>query len=208
MDECSASTHACIRCKQVKPVSEFYRRSDTGKLKNTCKACIQRQNHDYARNGPQQYGRYNRYDLPDGRRRCRICGEVKPTDEFRPRKADGSTRRNECWDCFKHEQRDRYRADPDVHRDRMRKATYGLAPGEYDRMHAEQGGLCAICGEPETSLERSTGKPRGLFVDHHHETGRVRALLCMRCNMGIGHFRERPELLDRAIDYLNRHAIG
>jgi hypothetical protein len=58
--------------------------------------------------------------------------------------------------------------------------TYGLAPGEYDRMLADQDGRCAICGkQPRT---------KRLSVDHDHRTGKVRALLCQPCNRGLRSF--------------------
>lgn len=60
-----------------------------------------------------------------------------------------------------------------------------------------QGGLCAICGRSE-SLEQA------LALDHCHKTGRLRGLLCMQCNTGLGMFRDNPETLQAAIDYLNR----
>lgn len=72
--------------------------------------------------------------------------------------------------------------------------TFGLGPNEYERMLAEQSGLCAICSLPpgETALA----------VDHDHETGAVRGLLCSRCNMALGGFRDSPEILTAALEYL------
>lgn len=60
---------------------------------------------------------------------------------------------------------------------------YGLTCDQYDAMFAEQDGLCAICGQPERALER--GRIRKLAVDHDHETGRVRGLLCYSCNVRL-----------------------
>ncbi len=69
-------------------------------------------------------------------------------------------------------------------------------------MCAAQKGLCAICGKPETLVVR--GKVRRLAVDHDHLTGRVRRLLCLGCNTGIGKFQHDPALLRAAADYLER----
>lgn len=71
---------------------------------------------------------------------------------------------------------------------------YGLLPVTYRRMVEAQGGLCAIC-------QRPPGKKR-LGVDHNHATGRVRALLCARCNTAIGALRDDPDICRRAADYL------
>lgn len=66
-------------------------------------------------------------------------------------------------------------------------------------MLGEQGGVCAICGQKETSTYR--GKVRKLAVDHCHKTGRVRGLLCMNCNQGLGKFQHSHELLIKAATY-------
>jgi len=78
----------------------------------------------------------------------------------------------------------------------MRK--YGLTIADYEQMLAEQYGGCAICGRPE---------PEGgsLHVDHDHETGAVRGLLCFPCNQAIGAFEEDIEFLSAALGYLRRH---
>ncbi len=90
-----------------------------------------------------------------------------------------------------------------VRRKRLRR--YALTPADYDRLLAEQGGLCAICGKPESVQQpnRVTGA-ESLAVDHDHETGRVRGLLCMLCNTAIGKFGDDPEMLRRAANYLER----
>ena len=81
--------------------------------------------------------------------------------------------------------------------ERMVGKTYGLESGEYDRLYAEQGFRCAIC-------QRATGKVKRLAVDHDHDTGLVRGLLCGPCNKLVGYFRNSPEAFDRAAAYLRR----
>lgn len=65
-------------------------------------------------------------------------------------------------------------------------------------MLAAQGGVCAICGETNAS-------GRDLSVDHDHETGEIRQLLCSNCNTGIGLLKDNPELLIKASAYLMKH---
>ncbi len=77
------------------------------------------------------------------------------------------------------------------------KHSFGLTVDEYDRLLEVQGGLCAICGK-----KCSTGKR--LSVDHDHDTGRVRGLLCMKCNLIIGHANDSVTLLRAVILYLTR----
>lgn len=81
-------------------------------------------------------------------------------------------------------------------RDRRAQTVYGLAPGDFERLRSAQGGRCAIC--------RSA--PRGnrpLVVDHNHQTGVVRGLLCDRCNHDLlGAAHDGPRLLSRALRYV------
>ena len=76
---------------------------------------------------------------------------------------------------------------------------YGVTPVDYTRMLAEQGNCCALCYRDAALFKRK------LHVDHDHETGQVRALLCHDCNTGIGLFQESSERLRAAIYYLETH---
>lgn len=90
-----------------------------------------------------------------------------------------------------------------IHYSRVRKFQgYGLSQEQHDVLFAQRGGKCWICEEPETSRDGASGKVRALAVDHCHETGAVRGLLCRRCNQAIGMFRDSPDLLGKAIQYL------
>lgn len=79
--------------------------------------------------------------------------------------------------------------------------TYGITHEEYNKIFEKQQGKCAICGIHQTTLSKR------LYVDHNHETGKVRALLCVNCNMLIGHARESLEILKRGIHYLMEHGV-
>lgn len=98
-----------------------------------------------------------------------------------------------------------YRNERD--RDRIKnttlKNTFGLSLDEFNAMYTAQNGLCAMCGEPETWVRG--GRLHSLSVDHCHETGAIRELLCRACNNGIGHFKENTDALRKAADYLDRH---
>jgi hypothetical protein len=102
-------------------------------------------------------------------------------------------------------QREWQARNPKPRRDAGFKRRYGLSYEQYDAMLAAQRGLCLICKKPETSLNQHTHEPRLLSVDHCHETGKVRGLLCKRCNTGIGAFEEDPDLMKAAIRYVRRH---
>lgn len=85
-----------------------------------------------------------------------------------------------------------------IDRKKRLKQKYGITVEQYESMFREQGGACAICGGINLNGKR-------LFVDHNHETGAVRGLLCMNCNYLVGHGGDRKELLLRAAEYLDKH---
>lgn len=79
---------------------------------------------------------------------------------------------------------------------------YNMTVDQHAALFALQDGLCAICKDPERS--RKSGQGRGLVIDHDHETGQVRALLCSQCNAAIGLLAEDPAWLERAAGYARR----
>ena len=96
-----------------------------------------------------------------------------------------------------------YRAKRLARRPRQRrnaylKARYGISPEQYQLMLKRQGGVCAICGQPPAGV---------LHVDHCHTTGKVRGLLCMTCNCGLGYYRDEMRLTMAATAYLRRASL-
>lgn len=96
-----------------------------------------------------------------------------------------------------------------IERDRKYKREKLLSIPEYNLMHEKQGGLCAICNQPETSKSHSNRvknigeiKNKRLAIDHCHNTGKIRGLLCHKCNTGLGAFKDSTEYLNAAIEYL------
>ena len=89
--------------------------------------------------------------------------------------------------------------NPDRERERN-LAQFGLTIEDYDAMHEAQDGLCAICKQPETSSR--DGKVYRLAVDHDHKTGKVRGLLCFKCNSAMGSFEKREIPLENVLKFL------
>lgn len=81
----------------------------------------------------------------------------------------------------------------------MLRKKYGISLYDYNRMLESQKGCCAICGGV------APGRYGVFAVDHDHDTGEIRALLCDHCNVGLGNFHEDKELLTAAIQYLEKH---
>lgn len=80
------------------------------------------------------------------------------------------------------------------------KKLYGITMEDYERMLDEQHGGCAVCGTPPGA--------RRLHVDHDHETGKVRSLLCNGCNAALGHLKEDPARMTAMAHYIIRHRVG
>ncbi len=82
---------------------------------------------------------------------------------------------------------------------------YGITEQEYETMKERQNYKCAICGSGGF-LIGNNNHSESLVVDHNHETGKVRDLLCHNCNRGLGLFQDNPELLRTAYNYLKDHS--
>ncbi len=82
------------------------------------------------------------------------------------------------------------------------KRKFGITIKQYEDMFKNQKGACAICGGVEKTKHNITKEIRRLSIDHSHKTGKVRGLLCNACNTGLGKFKERYDLLAKAILYL------
>lgn len=100
-------------------------------------------------------------------------------------------------------QREYRKRNPDAVRGYRLKRQYGITVADYNRMFEKQGGVCAICKKPE-SARGNHGTARELAVDHCHDTGKVRGLLCTGCNTAIGKLRVSDDTLRNASAYLRK----
>ena len=141
-------------------------------------------------------------DIEEQRKTCSRCDVRKHFDEFqaRPKHTDGKS--SWCQDCTRAAQITSQAQRKG--RDRHLRNTYGITLTTYESILAGQGGGCAICGSRETSRHKKTGTKHSLHVDHCHETGVVRGILCGRCNASLGMFSDSKEALLKAIAYLER----
>lgn len=162
-------------------------------------------------------------------KRCTKCGVVKPLDQFYAMRGMRDGHRNDCIECNLAARSARHAENPEPARERARRwaaenagrratyqgeyrnrperkramrdlyyrRTYGLTADEVDRMLDAQNGRCAICGAKPERLA-------SMHVDHDHQRGHLRGLLCLSCNQGLGQFRDDPTMLLRAIVYLRQ----
>lgn len=104
--------------------------------------------------------------------------------------------------------RERYRANPGYYHDATRAAylvrAYGITVEQFNDLVDQQAGLCGICSRPETDVDRRTGKTRKLAVDHCHETGEIRGLLCRKCNTALGLLGDEEDSVLAVLAYLDR----
>lgn len=126
---------------------------------------------------------------------CPKCGEEKPIEKF-------YSYRRECKPCLLKKQRQCIAARPGYHHARNLKRRYGISVDEYQTFLVSQNFTCPIC-EVEISDALEYKQKRLVVVDHNHETGEVRGILCSTCNLVLGHAREDTNILYRAIVYLS-----
>lgn len=164
---------------------------------------------------------------------CSKCGESKPLSSFYANRKAADGHRGDCKSCVLKSRRERYENDGETLRQRSNSyksnnpekiaawraanpdkvktygrrsllRAYGLTEDDFAAMLDAQEGKCAICGTSEPGgAANDTWK-----VDHDHATGHVRGLLCHRCNLGLGYFRDNPESLEAAIAYLANSAAA
>lgn len=141
---------------------------------------------------------------------CTKCKSIKSRQDFREREDAKNGLQYWCRECENRANRERYVPKPKKKRnpeevkrnarDRMLRHRYGITLDEVNKIYEDQNGKCAIC-----YIKRPKKGVTGLYVDHCHETGRVRGLLCPNCNAAIGKFKEDTKTLKSAIQYLDKH---
>jgi hypothetical protein len=158
---------------------------------------------------------------------CRRCRKAKPVSEFHRNVSRSDGRASHCKACralwkskaapekrqhwYKLARERRLRdkqQNPEKVRQRERKwqlTKFGLTLAAYEALLAKQGSVCAICKRPSGTYKRKHRLTTQLDVDHCHSSGRVRGLLCTRCNRALGLFRDDPQILQAAILYLETY---
>jgi hypothetical protein len=123
---------------------------------------------------------------------CPRCKLEKPKEAFGTHCTNKDGLRSHCRKCR-----------TEMERPGGIRRHHGISLEDYDMMFAKQKGLCACCGKPETSKKR---KDRcSLSIDHDHKTGKVRQLLCHRCNVVLGLVYENPTLCELLRSYILKH---
>lgn len=78
---------------------------------------------------------------------------------------------------------------------------YGITESDFNKIVLNQNGVCSVCGKSPGASKKNQTR---LSIDHDHKTGKMRGLLCHKCNVGLGHFNDNPDLLIAALAYLKK----
>jgi hypothetical protein len=173
----------CRACGEQKPQEQFHTEVKAGVTyyRSICRPCRYKEN---------QASRVRRRSGPP--KTCKVCSVEQPATEFK----SGLT----CRGCERMALREysRKRYDPRASKAKHLKWKYGITIEQYEAMVEAQEGHCAMC-------ERRHTKSRPLHVDHCHKTGVVRGLLCIRCNLLIGHAGDDPAEALRLVQSMERY---
>lgn len=173
----------CPDCKQLKPFTEFgVNASRRDGLQFYCRSCycIRAAASYRARRQRSGHTVRERPVVPAGHKWCPGCRTAKAFAEWHRQWSQSGGYTSYCKECRREQGKQSH----------LRK-NYQLTTEELEHRIAAQRGLCAIC---------RSEKP--VHVDHDHKTGGVRGILCARCNLGLGLFGDRMEVLLAALDYL------
>ena len=133
------------------------------------------------------------------KKQCTRCRIWQSLSNFSRDRHAGDGHITRCKTCNAEIQRKT--RNPQWSRKYTLRSLYNITPQQYDRMLAEQGGVCAVCKKPETHRDTHSDMARLLSVDHDHQTGDARALLCSSCNLALGRMNEDPQLIRALAEY-------
>lgn len=177
----------CTGCKRLLPLASFAAdRNRLDGLQVRCRECVAEYSAAHYRRRREAIGKSvrERVDVPAGHKLCRACSEIKPHSEWHRNASASDGLSTRCKACRAIQGR----------QDHL-KRNYNLTEAQRDAMVASQMGICVICL-----------KAPAVHVDHCHETGRVRGVLCFNCNSAIGKLGDDPDTTRRAAAYLEGNA--
>lgn len=155
-----------------------------------CNGCQQAKSDDQFITVSRPYGETLYY-------RCKSCSSA--LNKIYSKSETGIKRRAVNWsknkEILSKKYRNYYEKNPEKALDRHLMSKYGITADRYRCLLDLQNGVCKICGN-------KCSEKRRLSVDHCHTTQQIRGLLCVRCNAGLGNFKDDPKRLKRAIEYL------
>jgi hypothetical protein len=133
---------------------------------------------------------------------CKKCKVEKPLSEYYKTTDRKARHKTICKECIRSEPKTEAKKEymREYSKKYFLKARYNLTQEDYTTLLVRQNHKCAICGTDQEELPN-----KKLYVDHDHETGKVRELLCHNCNVSLGLLKESIQTLTQAIAYLDKH---
>ena len=162
-----------------------------------------------------RWGRHKSFDLPEKEKLpsgivkiCKIHGELTESETYKTE----SYIWPQCLACKKISNDKFKEKNPKRDTNSLKSHYYAnrgqfkLSKDEFTKLLDKQNNVCAICTKPEQIISgRINRVPKRLAIDHNHNTGKIRGLLCHHCNVALGSFKDSIETLQAAIDYLKQH---
>lgn len=168
-------TKTCSKCGETKPLDLFLKSSKTERYLSCCKDCNRKMSREYYQKRMISDPEGTKEMWKQHRERQKLRGYKRPRNKE-----------------YNREYMRKYK----------KKEKYGLTQKEYIVLLELQNGVCALCGKPET-VKNNQGELRALAIDHDHATGKVRGLLCMRCNTNLA-VLENKSFVSAVQTYLSR----
>ena len=136
-------------------------------------------------------------------KRCPQCKRVLSLALFPKRTHSPNGKHPWCRECKQKYARkyNKLPAEQKKTRKRYLATRYNISLKKYEELHRNQNGMCFLCSKVEKPASRNTR----LCVDHNHNTGKIRGLLCDNCNRALGMFGDDYRVLQRAANYLEFH---
>jgi hypothetical protein len=187
-------TKTCTTCGIEKEVSKFYTHKECKfGVNSSCKECEkQRDKTQYQNNKDKKLQSCKEYY---NKNRDKVLLRQKNNPNNRKRNAkyfqDHKAELIEYGRKYKQEHKSE-------HKNSVLKSKFGITLDQYNKLLELQNSVCAICGKEERVIGRS------LAVDHNHKSGKVRGLLCSNCNTMLGKINDNKQILQSAINYLNK----
>lgn len=203
-----ALTKKCQICKKEKQIAQFWRRSSAGGIDAYCTDCRKERNRQWREK--RKTGETKPEKCPY-RIICKSCKKLRNRTSFH-NKIDGKYGKDYyCKKCRYKKEKESVKRTSRQNSTKNRflnwkcsiKLLYKLTPEEYFEVLKKQGGGCGICASQVNILN-----PKKMFlaIDHCHKTGKIRGILCDRCNMLIGSVKDSTAILEKSIEYLRMAA--
>lgn len=175
-------TKQCYKCKHFLPLEEFHKdKLKQDGLQSHCKKCGRK----YQESRRKKLSKRKSIKVPKYKK-CLLCKEVKESKFFNVERGRLDGLQNRCIPCVRRLQL---------------KIKYHITPEEWEIIFDKQGRRCAICNNNVTNKV-------GWVLDHNHETGKNRAILCDSCNKMLGHAKENQQTLIAGANYLKSDGLS